>query len=66
MSSSAPFVTLPTSVGELPTIVDRKEYGTKSEDSGMEVDHGSYRDRLLAEKRQVCRKDGSRSGGHQD
>ncbi|KAK9117037.1 hypothetical protein Sjap_015984 [Stephania japonica] len=51
MSSSALFVALPASAGEPPTRVDHKEYDTKSEDSGMEVDHGSYRDRLLAEKR---------------
>ncbi|KAK9091682.1 hypothetical protein Sjap_024859 [Stephania japonica] len=39
------------SAGESSTRVDRKEYSTKSEDSGMEVDHGLYRDRLLAKKR---------------
>ncbi|KAK9117053.1 hypothetical protein Sjap_016000 [Stephania japonica] len=51
MSSSAPFVALSASVGEPPTRVDHKEYSTKSKDSGMEVDLGSYRDRLLTEKR---------------
>ncbi|KAK9086142.1 hypothetical protein Sjap_026553 [Stephania japonica] len=49
MSSSAPFVDLSTSAGEPPTRVDRKEYGMKSKDSGMEVNQ-RY-NRLLAEKR---------------